>query len=186
MVFGFSGWILVIRRRRFRCRTRFVASLVSRILNLLGALVSGFAPFLGSLARRTIGVGVDGVHRRRSRRYRPRLVYATIRHQPSRSCSGLMMRIFVQSIVALTLSLLRALSGPGIRQCSVPALARRKRSRPDPLDGQCLQANSPAINAYSQSLIQLDGDEIAKRPEEVSSSSCAVQRRRWPHLPTHQ
>jgi hypothetical protein len=51
------------------------------VLNLLGVLVSGFAPFLGGLARRTIGV--DRLLAFTSAVYAATglfLVYATVRH----------------------------------------------------------------------------------------------------------
>jgi hypothetical protein len=51
------------------------------VLNLLGALVSGFAPFLGGLARRTIGVGrLMGFTSAVYAATALFVVYATIRH----------------------------------------------------------------------------------------------------------
>ena len=77
------------------------------------------------------------------------------------------------------------LSGPTIRQCSFRALARGRRTDPDPMDGKCLR--SPTLQPST--LTVQSHDSVGRRRDcqaarkRSTRPACAVQRRRWARLP---
>ena len=102
MIFGFfAGWIFGNQApAAFDVVPASLRASSIGVLNLLGALVSGFAPFLGGLARRTIGV--DRLMAFTAAVYAATavvLVYATLRHF-ARDHARALSAIFVLSIVA--------------------------------------------------------------------------------------